>query len=267
MDLIFDKNLIKQRRNKFAYVEDSYYFLLNEIYLRLLENIQGNFKHCLNLGSHRGELLAILERPAANSLNKINIEEIIHCDSCLPMLEQIPGLKILADEENLPFKENSFDLIISAMQLHHSNNLLKILSFLRGLLKEKGVFLAQVFGPKTLWELKLAIINAEKNNIIYPRVSPFIDVKDAGRLLQAVKFRNPVAASEIIIVNYSSPEKLFADIKYTGQANALLRQHHGLTTKAAFKKIIEEYYKICGSGRTHNGITASFEIIFLTGIK
>lgn len=254
MKEIFDKDLIKGRRDRFAFAESEHFFLLNEIYKVLLEKIGVRFDHILNLGAYRGELL--------NHLGNIAFKEIIHTDVSANMLSQIAGKKVLADEESLPFESNSFDLVISAMTLHHTNNLPGTLAQIKNILKKDGIFIGNVFGPRTLVELKQAIINAEKDIGIIPRVSPFIDVKDAGRLLQAANFELPISCSEVIEVNYSSVEILFRDIQATAQSSVLKNVERGFSTKRTIDRLISEYEKLC-----NNEIVATFEIITLIGTK
>ena len=61
---------------------------------------------------------------------------------------------MIEDEENLPFKENSFDLILSDLMLHASNNLKTSLEKIHALLKPDGLMLCSMFGSDTLRELK-----------------------------------------------------------------------------------------------------------------
>jgi ubiquinone/menaquinone biosynthesis C-methylase UbiE len=253
---IFDKQLINIRRDRFASADKENYILLDEIYKILLEKIHGNFDSIFNLGAYRGELLNHL-----NNFN-INFKDIIHSDISFNMLSQIPGKKVVADEEYLPFKSDTFDLIVSAMTLHHINDLHKTFIQINNILKKNGIFIANIFGPQTLVELKQAIINAEKDIGIIPRVSPFVDVKDAGRLLQAANFKMAVASTETIEVNYSSVEKLFYDIQATGQSSVLKNVNRGLSTKQTINRLITEYKKLC-----NNKIVATFEIIILIGSK
>ena len=90
------------------------------------------------------------------------------------------------DEENLPFESNKFNLVFSNLYLHWSNDLLKVLNEIYRVLKPDGLFLCSIFGSETLNELKYSLCEAEEkiSKSIYPRVSPFVRLQDAGGLLQ-----------------------------------------------------------------------------------
>ena len=45
----------------------------------------------------------------------------IALDPAIKMLKQYKGIKVLARAENLPFKDNTFNTIISVTALHHTN--------------------------------------------------------------------------------------------------------------------------------------------------
>lgn len=45
----------------------------------------------------------------------------IALDPSKEMLKKYPGLKVVGKAENLPFKDNTFDIIISVTALHHAN--------------------------------------------------------------------------------------------------------------------------------------------------
>lgn len=47
--------------------------------------------------------------------------ECIALDPAIEMLEQFLGLKVVARAEQLPFKENSFDCVVSLTALHHAD--------------------------------------------------------------------------------------------------------------------------------------------------
>ncbi|AHX11567.1 methyltransferase domain protein [Neorickettsia helminthoeca str. Oregon] len=245
------------RRKRFADVSSSHYFLLEEIYKLLLEKISGNFTDVLNLGAHRGEiLLALKDAPY------LRFENITHLDMCDEMLKYVRGEKIVVADDNFDLGVRKFDLVISGMFLHHVNNLVDVFSCIHETLKPDGICVASLFGPETLSELKQAIFNAEMDLGFVPRVSPFIHIKDAGRLLQRVGFSVPVVASEKIVVEYSSVMKLFDDIHATAQSGAMFGIDYGLSTRRTIDRIIKEYERL-----SNGQIKATFEIVILTALK
>ena len=57
---------------------------------------------------------------------------------------------VVGDVEALPFKPESFDLIINLLTLHAVNEVPQVLAKTRSLLKPDGLFLAAFFGGETL---------------------------------------------------------------------------------------------------------------------
>ena len=63
---------------------------------------------------------------------------------------QIQSYKIQHEMETIPFLENSFDLVLSSINLHWVNNLPFILAQIRTALKPDGLFIASLLGGSTL---------------------------------------------------------------------------------------------------------------------
>ena len=63
---------------------------------------------------------------------------------------QIQSYKIQHEMETIPFLEDSFDLVLSSINLHWVNNLPFILTQIRTALKPDGVFVASLLGGSTL---------------------------------------------------------------------------------------------------------------------
>src|SRR5262249_41266548 len=103
-------------------------------------------------------------------------------------------LVVAADEEALPFRDASLDLVVSALALQFVNDLPGTLIQIRRALKPDGLLLAALTGGDTLTELRqaFAAAEAEIEDGISPRVVPFSDVRDMGGLLQRAGFALPV---------------------------------------------------------------------------
>ena len=67
---------------------------------------------------------------------------------------------VIADEEWLPFAEESFDLVTSVLALHAVNDLPGVLAQIRRVLKRDGLFIGALFGGETLKGLQAALRNA-----------------------------------------------------------------------------------------------------------
>jgi SAM-dependent methyltransferase len=104
-------------------------------------------------------------------------------------------LVVAADEEALPFRDASLDLVVSVLALQFVNDLPGTLIQIRRALKPDGLLLAALVGGDTLIELRqaFAAAEAEIEDGVSPRVAPFSDVRDMGALLQRAGFALPVA--------------------------------------------------------------------------
>src|SRR5512140_1525610 len=130
---------------------------------------------------------------------------------------------VVADEEALPFRDASLDLVVSALALQFVNDLPGTLIQLRRALKPDGLLLAALIGGDTLTELRqaFAAAEAEIEDGVSPRVAPFADVRDMGALLQRAGFALPVTDVDRVVVRYDSAFALMHDLRNMGATNIL----------------------------------------------
>lgn len=171
------------------------------------------------------------------------------------------------DEERLPFDENSLDAIICLLNLHWVNDLPGALIQIRRALKPDGLFYAVLPGGETLRELRsiFAQVEAQQLGGVSPRVAPFIDVRDAGALLQRAGFALPVADSELLTISYEHLFALMADLRGSGQVNMLKQQRKSFTPRGFFAAAAADY--AAQHSDSEGRITATAEFITLTGWK
>src|SRR6266849_8322875 len=79
----------------------------------------------------------------------------------LPISTHDDDLKIIADAEALPLREDSLDLVVSALALQFVNDLPGTFVQVRRALKPDGLFLAALIGGDSLTELRQAFAAAE----------------------------------------------------------------------------------------------------------
>ena len=251
---IFNRVLARKRRNRSAANWPEYNFLKQAAAERLADcllDIARDFPMVLDIGCHGQEVAQLLPNSYCVSTDSA---ELMH-----------PTL--VCDEEFLPFSSNNFDLVTSVLSLHHVNDLVGSLIQIKQCLKEDGLFIAVAAGANTLIELRNAVlaVSAEQHFPLSPRVSPFVEVRDAGALLQRAGFALPVVNSEIVTVQYESAWKLMQDIKGQGETTILNAQHQGFTPKSQIQAICQ-YYDT--HFRDDEGfVTASVEFITMTGWK
>lgn len=187
------------------------------------------------------------------------------------VLGAMPGFNApsheLLDDAPLPFNEQGFDLIIACGTLHWVNDLVGLLIQIRHLLMPGGLFLGMLPGGETLRELRVSFEQAEMalKGGVSPRISPFVDVRDAGNLLSRAGFVLPVADSETLDVEYEHPLRLMQELRGMGQGNALARSVRHFTPRALMMNAAIHYqqYFPGEEGR----VRASFELVALTGWK
>jgi len=127
---------------------------------------------------------------------------------------------IHANEDALPFAENSVDLVLSCGTLDTVNDLPGALIQIRRILRPDGLFLGACVGAGSLPRLRQALLAAEGDQP-RPHLHPQIDVRTAGDLLARAGFAMPVADSEALTVRYSSILTLMHDLRGMAGANVM----------------------------------------------
>lgn len=259
--LVFDRGMLRRRRERAARAWDRQAFLKREIAERLVErldDIRRTFPLALDLGCHGDEVASALG-------DRSSIGHLIRADLGLGFARRARGPALVADEEALPFAAGRFDLVLSAMDLHWVNDLPGALIQIRRILRPDGLFLGAMLGGATLWQLRQALAAAESEveGGLSPRVSPFADLRDAAGLLQRTGFALPVADSETIEVEYDNALSLMRELGAMGEGNLVAERRRGLTRRATLLRAAEIYSERFSlpSGR----IAASFEVLFLHG--
>jgi SAM-dependent methyltransferase len=258
---IFDRRLLTRRRDRAAARAARADFLLDRTAADLvgrLSLIKRQFPIAVNLGAHHGLLGSRLRRLAG-------IRMVIDTDPAPAMLALCEGPCVLADEELLPFRDGSLDLVASALALHLLNDLPGTLAQIRRALKPDGLLLAAMLGGETLTELRQSFLaaEAEVEGGASPRVAPFTEVRDLGALLQRAGFALPVTDAEVIRVGYASPLALMREIKAMGTSNMLAARRKSPMRRATLARACEIYAEQFGRG--DGRVTATFEVLTMTG--
>jgi SAM-dependent methyltransferase len=181
-----------------------------------------------------------------------------------PQAGEVISNTVAADEEALPFRDASLDLLVSALALHFVNDLPGTLVQIRRALKPDGLFLAAMLGGETLTELRRAFAEAEVEleGGISPRVIPFPDLRDLGALLQRAGFALPVADIERVTVRYATVFALMHDLRRMGATNALIERRRLPLRRATLLRMAEIYGRRFAD--TDGRLRATFEIVWLS---
>lgn len=248
---IFDRNLLVRRIEK-ARAGVAPDFLLARAADDLLDRLQTvmrPFPRALDLGAPTNHFA----------------QSIVASGRAAPLRTGRFGGAIIADEEALPFAAAVFDLVVSGMALQWINDLPGVLAQIRRILAPDGLFIACLPGGATLVELRAALAQAEEEIVggASPRVSPFVDVRDMGALLQRAGFALPVSDIDSFTLRYGSLFSLMKDLRSMGAANVLTRRAKTPLRRDVLLRAAQIYAERFSDpdGR----VRATFEIVWLSG--
>ncbi len=262
--LLFDRTLHRQRLDRAAPDYASADFLkaraAQDVVMRL-ETILRRFPVAVDLGSRNGSFFKAL----ADSDAAANIDVLFETDLSAKMLAGRPGLRVSADEERLPFGDDTLDLVVSTLALHWTNDLVGALIQVRRALRPDGLFIGAMFGGATLTELRQCLLaaEAEVSDGAAMRVSPFADASDAAALLQRAGFALPVADVDRVKVRYAHPIKLLQDLRAMGETSVLLDRSKKPLPRKVLLRALELYVE--RFAEADGRVPATFEIVAVTG--
>jgi SAM-dependent methyltransferase len=266
--LIFDRPLLRARRLRAAALGPST-FLVERVAEDLsdrLASVLRRFACAIDLGTPGDAVRSVL---AASG----KVDSVVAVDSLAVAAARWPAaqqagaarLAIAADEEALPLRDASIDLVTSALALQFVNDLPGTLLQIRRALRPDGLMLAALAGGDTLTELRQAFATAESeiDDGISPRIAPFADIRDCGALLQRAGFALPVTDVERVTVRYASPIALMHDLRRMGATNVMVERRRRPLRRATLARMIDIYAErfADADGR----VRATFEIIWLSG--
>lgn len=269
---IFDRQLKRKQRDRAAWLmrpNDSFVDAVAENLLDRLEDCKKSFPTALCLG---GSLEAVRRLLGGRG----GIEKLIMMDTSYDMIklckdtekdvhnENIETSYIVGDEEFLPLKESSVDVVLSCLGLHWTNDLPGSMIQCRLALKPDGIFLGAILGGETLKELRIActVAQMEREGGISPRISPLAQVRDAGNLLSRAGFALPGVDVDEYIVKYQSALELIEHLRSMGETNALLQRNNMLNRETALATAAIYDSMFAAEDGT---IPATFQVIFMTG--
>jgi SAM-dependent methyltransferase len=242
---VFDRQLLRARQAR-ARAQGAATFLLDHVAEDFAERLSAVLRHfeiAADVGTPTDRLRRALEK--TGKIGRV--------------------LDVAMDDELLPFADASLDLVVSALSLHHVNDLPGLLVQIRRALKPDGLLMAALLCGDTLTELRQAFAQAESEieGGISPRVAPFADLRDLGALLQRAGFALPVVDSDKLVVRYDSAFGLMRDLRAMGATNVLLERRKSPLRRATLMRMAQIYTErfADADGR----VRATFEIAWLTG--
>jgi SAM-dependent methyltransferase len=260
--LIFDRLLLRARRKRGLRLGPETF---------LLDQVADEFAHRLSLVLRRFDLVVDLGTPTdavrTALLRGGAIGTMIALDPIIDRPDRAARTvwRVVADEESLPFADNTLDLVVSGLSLQAVNDLPGVLVQVRRALKPDGLFLAALLGGDTLAELRqsFAVAESELESGVSPRVAPFADLRDMGALLQRAGFALPVTDVDRITVRYATPLRLLRDLRRMGAANPLVERRRAPLRRATLARAMAVYAE--RFAEPDGKVRATFDIIWLSG--
>lgn len=218
---------------------------------RLMDTTR-HFERTLLIGAQGGLAAPILR--ASGRIGRLHVADLV---------SRHTGLAL--DLERLPIAEHSLDAAILLGGLHWTNDPVGALIQLRLALKPDGMLLAIVPGAQTLRELRDVLLTLGAEEGLAPRLSPLLEVRDGGNLLQRCGFALPVADSESLTASYAAPQDLFHELRAMGEGNALTQRTRRPGTRDYWARVATFYESNYADAEQR--IPATFEFVTLTGWK
>lgn len=191
--------------------------------------------------------------PALNP--KVN-QFLQNCKLTKALATKTAATAINADVYQLPFADNSVDLIVSNLMLQWCDDLDSVFAEFRRVLRSEGLLMFTTFGPDTLKELRQAWQSVDAN---YEHVNNFIDMHDIGDALIRNGFGQPVMDMEIFTLTYDKPMGVLKDLKAIGATNANKQRNNGLMGKQRFASMLNAYDEL--RNPNDNKIPATYEVV------
>ena len=192
--------------------------------------------------------------------------EMIACDLALPMLQYCrehhaawyTEQLVCSDAEQLPFAQESVDLVFSTSTFQWCADLPRALSECRRILRADGVLVFSTFGPDTLLQLRRSFAKVDD----FQHVHEFIDMHHIGDMMVEAGFADPVVDMEMIEIQYQSVRQLLQDLKDTGSRGKFASGRSkptGLMGKEKYRSLVQAYE---GYRRENGLLPASYEVIY-----
>jgi SAM-dependent methyltransferase len=253
---IFDRSLLRARQRRAAAL-GPVTFLLDRVadeFADRLTAVMRRFDVAADLGTPGDAVRAALSRVAS-------VGTIVGSGFAVQPKQK----SIAADEEALPFRDASLDLIVSGLALQFVNDLPGVLVQIRRALKPDGLFLAALLGGETLTELRqsFAAAESEMEGGASPRVAPFADLRELGALLQRAGFALPVTDVDRVTVRYATAFDLMNELRRMGATNMLLARRRTPLRRATLLRMAEIYAERFAD--SDGRLRATFEIVWLSG--
>uniref|UniRef100_A0AC34PWE5 Methyltransferase type 11 domain-containing protein n=1 Tax=Panagrolaimus sp. JU765 TaxID=591449 RepID=A0AC34PWE5_9BILA len=232
---VFDRETKRRQRNWAASQPDFNVaqYVKDEVGYRVADKVFDLVKFnevVLDLGCGAGHI--------SPNLIKENVGCVIQCDMSENMVKisksasetEFPTMRIVADEELVPFRKESIDLIVSSLAAHWINDLPGWFSRCLRVLRPDGAMIGAVLAGDTLYQLRVALQLAENERLggMGVHISPFIEAQDIGSLMTRAGFDMITLDSDEIEVGYPNMFALLYDLQLMAESNSTIKRSANL---------------------------------------
>ena len=170
------------------------------------------------------------------------------------------------DHDKWKLDGNKYDLIVSNLYIHLTNNFETLLKNINNSLNKNGFFIAAIPSSNCFYEIKECMILADLNlyNGAYKRFNETPSVNKISLILKKYNYKIPVFEIDVINLKYQSFCSLLNDIRYLGLTNISFDRKKKFEIKNYFNKVEEIYWN---KFSYNNELQLKLEIIYITGWK
>jgi len=237
-------------------------------------DVSRKFDVCVDLGSGRGWVLRHLLPESVGRVTGLELSQATIDSAPVHSDLQVEKVCMDIDGAELPFSDNSVDVVTSCLAIHWVNDLPNLFREVNRILKPDGVFIGAMFGGETLMELRasLQLAELEREGGFSPHVSPFVEVRDLGGLLNSNNFTLLTIDTDELKVRYPSIFPLMRDLKGMGENNAAVnRKLHLwkeslLAANAIYADLYGEEFEVEREG-AKMVLPATFQVFYWIGWK
>ena len=235
---IFDKQKSRRSFDRAAHQYDQHAQLQRCVAATLLEyldeyssEIQPQF--ALDIGCGTGQITeGLCQRYPNTNVAALDFSSQMLLQTEKRLAQQgLSAISLCADAEQLPFQDESLDLVVSSLMLQWANDLQNTLARIHSLLTSNGVLAFSSFSTGTLKEVKAswdAVDDAAHS-------SDFLSLDSFRTITKAAGYSKVTIIPQTIIVRYETVREMLMEMKGIGASNARSERVTGLTGKQRFR--------------------------------
>ena len=218
----------------------------------------------LDVGTGTGRLLDALGRQYPHA-------ELFGADLALGMVKESRSKSgvasiVCSDAEQLPFRDSSFQMVVSTSTYQWLENLDAAFAEAYRLLVQGGRFCFAFFGGETLHELRSSYRSglSETGSLLPDRSHRFFTIEQASEALKTAGFTEVRLEPETEVEYYQDVKTVLASIKGVGAGTASGEKGKGLSGRRVIECMIRSYEN---EFRTLEGVPATYEVFYGSGVK